>query len=163
MHFFQESSSCQFGGSCTFAHGPRELRDVRHNLAQLNPNYKGTLCKFFMSTGECEFGTICQYAHGNQELRSSSVSVAPLVPNMNFESPVSLSLPNPQYKTVMCKNYLETGHCEWSSRCQYAHGQLEVRTLAQNYLKLNPQYKVRIAQLIHLLRLTTSCSSDAVV
>ena len=35
------------------------------NLAALNPNYKGSLCKYFMTTGECEFGSICQYAHGN--------------------------------------------------------------------------------------------------
>ena len=38
---------------------------MQMNLAALNPNYKGSLCKYFMTTGECEFGSICQYAHGN--------------------------------------------------------------------------------------------------
>ena len=42
-----------------------QVRNVQMNLAALNPNYKGSLCKYFMTTGECEFGSICQYAHGN--------------------------------------------------------------------------------------------------
>ena len=62
---FMEGKGCQFGESCSFAHGHAEIRNVQMNLAALNPNYKGTLCKYFMTTGECEFGSICQYAHGN--------------------------------------------------------------------------------------------------
>ena len=57
---------CKFGSAnCNFAHSQDELRTVQQNLAEINPNYKGTLCKYFMSTGKCEFGSICQYAHGN--------------------------------------------------------------------------------------------------
>ena len=71
---------------------------------------------------------------------------------------------SPQWKTTLCKNYQEDGRsviamlllflllmlvlivifparCEFGDRCQFAHGQLELRTLAQNYLQLNPQYK----------------------
>jgi len=48
---------------------------------------------------------------------------------------------SPQWKTTLCKNYQEDGRCEFGGRCQFAHGQLELRTLAQNYLQLNPQYK----------------------
>ena len=78
---FMEGNGCQFGESCSFAHGHGEVeflltlthmfnlisqvRNVQMNLAALNPNYKGSLCKYFMTTGECEFGSICQYAHGN--------------------------------------------------------------------------------------------------
>ena len=64
---------------------------------------------------------------------------------------------SPQWKTMLCKNYQEDGRllsdsdllyvnwmmtgarCEFGGRCQFAHGQLELRTLAQNYLQLNPQ------------------------
>ena len=35
--------------------------------------------------------------------------------------------------------FLKCKRCEFGARCQFAHGQLELRTLAQNYLQLNPQ------------------------
>ena len=35
--------------------------------------------------------------------------------------------------------FLKCIRCEFGARCQFAHGQLELRTLAQNYLQLNPQ------------------------
>ena len=67
---------------------------------------------------------------------------------------------SPQWKTMLCKNYQEDGRllsdsdllyvnwmmtgvrCEFGGRCQFAHGQLELRTLAQNYLQLNPQVSI---------------------
>ena len=95
-----EGNGCQFGESCSFAHGHGEVelrtfptlsyppfnslvlssnksfsqvRNVQMNLAALNPNYKGSLCKYFMTTGECEFGSICQYAHGNMVCFTASL------------------------------------------------------------------------------------------
>ena len=39
--------------------------------------------------------------------------------------------------------------CEFGGRCQFAHGQLELRTLAQNYLQLNPQVSTDFNQVLH--------------
>ena len=39
--------------------------------------------------------------------------------------------------------------CEFGGRCQFAHGQLELRTLAQNYLQLNPQVFTDFNQVLH--------------
>ena len=47
-------TDCSFGPACSFAHGRAELRTVQQNLAEINPSYKGTLCKYFMATGKCE-------------------------------------------------------------------------------------------------------------
>jgi len=153
---FMEGKGCQFGESCSFAHGHAEIRNVQMNLAALNPNYKGTLCKYFMTTGECEFGSICQYAHGNMELRrnpsmggmggmggggNQHFSHMGGGGNQNFSHMGGGGPASPQWKTTLCKNYQEDGRCEFGARCQFAHGQLELRTLAQNYLQLNPQYK----------------------
>merc|ERR1719154_456536 len=140
-----QQAGCQFGESCTFAHSQAELRTVQQNLAQINPNYKGTLCKYFMSTGECEFGTICQYAHGNMELRNiamggSMMGMTSKQVNHNYSQQME-EITSPQYKTTLCKNYQDSGKCDFAARCQFAHGQLELRTLGQNYLQLNPQYK----------------------
>jgi len=138
-----QQDPCQFGDSCSFAHSQGELRTVQQNLAEINPNYKGTLCKFFMSTGECEFGSICQYAHGNMELRNTGLigGGTSKQSNHNYST---VGITSPQYKTTLCKNYQDSGRCEFGARCQFAHGQLELRTLAQNYLQLNPQYKTTL-------------------
>ena len=32
------------------------------------------------------------------------------------------------YKTELCRNWMETGVCEFDSECAYAHGQQEVNT-----------------------------------
>jgi len=136
-----QQDPCQFADSCTFAHNQGELRTVQQNLAEINPNYKGTLCKFFMSTGECEFGSICQYAHGNLELRNTGTQIGGPSSKQRNHNYSTTGITSPQYKTTLCKNYQESGLCEFGARCQFAHGQLELRTLAQNYLQLNPQYK----------------------
>jgi len=143
---FQEKGFCTFRDTCNFAHGHAEMRTVQENLARINPNYKGTLCKYFMSTGDCEFGSLCQYAHGNLELRAVNPSAgSSLSGNQNYNSLAGMvGFSSPQYKTTLCKNYQDHGKCDFGARCQFAHGQLELRTLAQNYIHLNPAYKTKM-------------------
>ena len=38
-----------------------------------------------------------------------------------------------QYKTQLCKNYQDTGLCDFGSHCQFAHGRLELRNINQNH------------------------------
>ncbi|CCW71925.1 unnamed protein product [Phytomonas sp. Hart1] len=37
-----------------------------------------------------------------------------------------------RYKTRLCRNYLATGGCAYSTRCMFAHGEHEQRTTAEN-------------------------------
>merc|ERR1719219_2969771 len=139
---------CKFASSCNFAHSESELRTVQQNLAEINPNYKGTLCKYFMSSGQCEFGSICQYAHGEAELRRShspAVAGQHQHPSSNKQTNYNNSylpqanLTSPQFKTILCKNFEDTGKCDFAFRCQFAHGEPELRTVTQNYLQLSQQ------------------------
>ena len=139
------NQDCKFASSCNFAHSELELRTVQQNLAEINPNYKGrkrqmrsdnlinndisshpgTLCKYFMSSGQCEFGSICQYAHGESELRrSNSTPQHPSIKQTNYNNSYlsQASLTTPQFKTILCKNFEDTGKCDFAFRCQFAHG-----------------------------------------
>ena len=138
---------CKFGSSCNFAHSESELRTVQQNLAEINPNYKGierlflgnnnelcclagTLCKYFMSSGQCEFGSICQYAHGESELRKPHSPGGQQHQHPSTNKPTNYNnsylaqapLNSPQFKTILCKNFEDTGKCDFSFRCQFAHG-----------------------------------------
>jgi len=135
---------CKFGSGCNFAHSELELRTVQQNLAEINPNYKGTLCKYHMTTGQCEFGSICQYAHGESELRRNVVSQQSSVTgkqNYNNSFLGEATFNSPQFKTILCKNYEDSGKCDFASRCQFAHGKTELRTVPQNYLQHQPVQK----------------------
>ena len=86
-----------------------------------------------MSSGQCEFGSICQYAHGESELRRShspavggqhrhpsSTSNKQTNYNNSYLPPAPLT--SPQFKTMLCKNFEDTGKCDFAFRCQFAHG-----------------------------------------
>ncbi|KAL7645092.1 UNVERIFIED_CONTAM: hypothetical protein RMT77_003470 [Armadillidium vulgare] len=61
---YEESGSCKYGESCTFAHGFQELRAVpRH------PRYKTEACRTYHTLGFCQYGTRCHFIHGVDELQ----------------------------------------------------------------------------------------------
>ena len=45
------------------------------------------------------------------------------------------------YKTELCRSFVETGTCRYGSRCQFAHGERELRPVIRH-----PRYKTEICQ-----------------
>jgi len=54
------------------------------------------------------------------------------------------------YKTEMCRNWVETGQCPYANRCQFAHGEQELRDVLRH-----PKYKTEICRTFHT---TGTCS-----
>lgn len=48
------------------------------------------------------------------------------------------------YKTELCRQFSESGSCRYGSKCQYAHGTSELRTLARH-----PKYKSELCKTFH--------------
>ena len=42
-----------------------------------------------------------------------------------------VELPSPNHKTVLCRNWEETGSCRYGRRCSFAHGEAELRAQAR--------------------------------
>ncbi|CAD5207609.1 unnamed protein product [Bursaphelenchus okinawaensis] len=57
---YKESGFCQYGKSCRFAHGDKELRIQE---IQLHPKYKTEHCRNFQMKGHCHYGVNCQFIH----------------------------------------------------------------------------------------------------
>jgi len=55
-----------------------------------------------------------------------------------------------RYKTEKCRSFEETGRCRYGSKCQYAHGDGELR-----YLNRHPRYKTELCRTYHT---TNICS-----
>ena len=59
----------------------------------------------------------------------------------------------PDYKTRLCKNFMETGECDYGEICNYAHGKEELNTDAINaksaldeIVKKNPAYRTSLCK-----------------
>lgn len=49
-----------------------------------------------------------------------------------------------RYKTELCRPFEETGHCRYGSKCQFAHGVAELRSLNRH-----PRYKTEFCRTFH--------------
>lgn len=142
---FDNEGYCEYDEMCHYAHGEDELREEteedREAAEKLrikrNPYYKTIMCKN-LAKGECNYGDNCVYAHRESELRPMAMpgpSGPPHPAMMGRMFPVSSSptgggggpAVKSGYKTAMCKNYVETGSCQFGAKCNFAHGPLELR------------------------------------
>ncbi|KAJ2161072.1 hypothetical protein GGF46_001743 [Coemansia sp. RSA 552] len=108
---------------------------------QDNPRYKTKLCEKFEQEGECPYGHKCVFAHGPGELRAREPAPSfngLRVPGDEREregyqrnhqgSAAGLRYnSNPLYKTKMCQRFSELGECPYGEKCQFAHGDDELR------------------------------------
>ncbi|XP_075042887.1 mRNA decay activator protein ZFP36-like [Mixophyes fleayi] len=56
-----------------------------------------------------------------------------------------LPAPSPRYKTELCRTFSETGTCKYGSKCQFAHGQVELREPNRH-----PKYKTEYCHKFYL-------------
>lgn len=71
--------------------------------------------------------------------QSSSTTVAPppgFPPSSNLPAQVPPMLSSNRYKTELCRGFQETGSCKYGNKCQFAHGEAELRGLYRH-----PKYK----------------------
>ena len=55
---------------------------------------------------------------------------------------------NPLYRTRLCERFEKLGECSYGPRCNYAHGEAELRRypLSLSDAQVNPQYKTRLCE-----------------
>jgi len=149
---WKANGSCDRGSNCIYAHGQSDLRQKSQmpmqNMSPMttayppqysgvspmasqqmqNPKYKTSMCIVFAKNGFCPKMAACNFAHGPQELRGGAQST----PQSNMMGQTSMmGMSNASgagnYKTQLCKNVTEKGHCTFGDNCQYAHSSVELR------------------------------------
>ncbi|ROT82898.1 hypothetical protein C7M84_023926 [Penaeus vannamei] len=92
-----------------------------------------------------------------QQAHAAKASLAPMEPqNLHRRLDRSHSEPvksgdarqpnSSRYKTELCRPFEENGHCKYGEKCQFAHGQLELRTLTRH-----PKYKTELCRTFHTI------------
>ncbi|KAK9520783.1 hypothetical protein VZT92_020645 [Zoarces viviparus] len=93
-----------------------------------------------MSLTESSSSPLSSFGHlGNLEAFPSATTVAPppgFPPSSALPPQVQPVVAPNRYKTELCRGFQETGSCKYGSKCQFAHGEPELRGLFRH-----PKYK----------------------
>ncbi|CAG8578526.1 6289_t:CDS:2 [Funneliformis caledonium] len=101
-----------------------------------NPLYKTRLCERFETEGYCPYGPKCTFAHGTVELRERPANAEEKIDT----SPTAKDGPdNPLYKTRLCERFMKESFCQYGPKCNFAHGEHELRDRPNNPATSNPR------------------------
>ncbi|XP_068612760.1 mRNA decay activator protein ZFP36L1-like [Brachionichthys hirsutus] len=75
------------------------------------------------------------------DVKHSQSDVGPIALNAG-----SSSLSSSRYKTELCRSFTESGLCKYGGKCQFAHGQEELRDLSRH-----PKYKTEPCRTFHTI------------
>lgn len=86
-------------------------------------------------------GQICQKSHLNPLPPPLDQSITePLHQKLVDKKLVNLT----RYKTELCRQFEEKGHCQYGEKCQFAHGIVEKR-----FVERHPKYKTEMCRTFH--------------
>ncbi|XP_029427118.1 mRNA decay activator protein ZFP36-like [Rhinatrema bivittatum] len=85
--------------------------------------------------------SLTESAMGSYGSSRAQVPPPPGFPPLKPAVPVLSS----RYKTELCRTFSETGKCKYGSKCQFAHGFQELRTLSRH-----PKYKTELCHKFYL-------------
>ncbi|KAJ2818936.1 hypothetical protein IWW50_005638, partial [Coemansia erecta] len=104
------------------------------------------LCEKFEQDGECPYNHKCVFAHGHAELRVREPQPQQQqqqprndeVHARNHGAPARFNA-NPLYKTRLCQRFSELGECPYGEKCQFAHGEAELRVSLEQAAPRTPR------------------------
>ena len=106
------------------------------------------MCKHYLSSGTCPNGISCSFAHGAGDLRQPGAGPAHGWPGPGSSGHGGGGRHHQeQLKTVMCKNWTETGNCNYGDKCSFAHSEEEIKqSKEQRIISQNPLFKTTLCK-----------------
>ncbi|XP_013794425.1 mRNA decay activator protein ZFP36L2-A-like [Limulus polyphemus] len=91
----------------------------------------------------CTSNNIFNLSSGGRELRKLDRTFSDPVERSNAQAK-SNQTNSSRYKTELCRPFEENGTCKYGDKCQFAHGNHELRTLSRH-----PKYKTELCRTFH--------------
>jgi len=87
--------------------------------------YKTQLCRYIKEKKRCPFGDKCTFAHSEKELKPKVTEVDSRRSTV-FDA-LKTNSSQFKYKTSLCDSFSKTGACRFGAKCNFAHGEKELR------------------------------------
>ncbi|KAJ2489882.1 hypothetical protein IWW37_003650 [Coemansia sp. RSA 2050] len=149
---FEQEGECPYNQKCVFAHGEQELR-VRENAPTNEPRGSFNERQHDYASPAPSYPRQQQpHQHGQQQQyhQQSRQHQQPLLSpqSQQFQQPARVSQnpglkfnSNPLYKTRLCQRFTEQGDCPYNDKCQFAHGEQELRIAPEQSVQPYSQVK----------------------
>ncbi|CEP12947.1 hypothetical protein [Parasitella parasitica] len=118
-----------------------------HRHKQLPTGYDCKITRSFATSHHKK----CETKHKKEEFHSDSESIKSLKKSTKPNTKKSTDSPDDAekkqkslYKTELCRNWEESGHCRYGNKCQYAHGSADLREIDRH-----PKYKTQKCRTFH--------------
>eukprot|EP01045_Picozoa_sp_COSAG04_P015862 COSAG04_NODE_1285_length_7373_cov_52.336954_2_plen_521_part_00 len=164
-YYKSHEGTCQYGSSCSFAHGQEELsawgnlqaHDGDQYMLEMDTEESANvpirerpggisrpfvLCRLFRTPGGCPKGDECVHPHSVIELEAWNTSTTPSPPTHRAGTTIVIdpsAPPRPPPNNVLCTfqlcKYLSSGVCPRGLACPFAHSDTELRRWSQSRRK----------------------------
>jgi hypothetical protein len=142
---FSRDGSCRYGANCQFAHGIEELRPAPQGASKvIKISLENSISEdtSFIRPSSPAFEHGADGALPSLNIPAFNEISSPKRSNIH-ESCVSPKVKDPRvYKTELCQKFEETGSCPYGLKCQFAHGNKELRSKASLSPITSPQQHI---------------------
>lgn len=110
---------------------------VKNNFAQKQQQQQ---------TENLNAAAVLQLIYQQQLVNEAAVAAAAAALTMTDanQTAVAAAAAATRYKTELCRSYQESGQCKYGDKCQFAHGQHELRNMMRH-----PRYKTELCRTFH--------------
>ncbi|KAJ2066639.1 hypothetical protein GGH13_005639 [Coemansia sp. S155-1] len=154
---FEQEGECPYNQKCVFAHGAAELRvrenapanEPRSNLNERQRDYASPVSPYqrqHQQQQSHQYNQQQQPQYYQQPRQHQQSMLSPQSQQFQQSARVSQNPglkfnSNPLYKTRLCQRFTEQGDCPYNDKCQFAHGDQELRVAPDQPAQPQPQLK----------------------
>ncbi|KAJ2832863.1 hypothetical protein GGI24_001065 [Coemansia furcata] len=143
---FEQEGECPYHQKCVFAHGAAELRvrenapvnEPRSNFNERQRDYASPASPYQKQPQQQQY---YQQPRQHQQPLLSPQSQQFQQSTRVLQNPGLKFNSNPLYKTRLCQRFTEQGDCPYNDKCQFAHGDQELRAAPEQPPQPQPQIK----------------------
>ncbi|KAJ2653317.1 hypothetical protein GGH99_007546, partial [Coemansia sp. RSA 1285] len=138
---FENEGACPYGHKCVFAHGKDDLRqrETAPPAGGAMPRGMGGDRTREYSSAQQPMSPYGSYQSQSLDQHGSMAQSQNQGQNQGQHNAAARYNTNPLYKTRLCQRFADEGSCPYGPKCQFAHGEEELRTAPEQPSSFQPR------------------------